>query len=56
MDSFTYEGAHRLACRVADYWHRQGRVVQVWPEHVTISGLYSVWVVRSDLVNGFPRG
>jgi hypothetical protein len=54
-DSFSHEGAQRLACRVADYWHRRGRVVQTWPERVVVSGLCAVWVVRSDLVNGFPR-
>jgi hypothetical protein len=55
MDNFTYEGAQRLAGRITDYWYRQGRKVQVWVARETLAGIPSVWVVRSDLVNGFPR-
>jgi hypothetical protein len=55
MDSFTYEGAATLAARIAAYWWRQRREVRVWVEKVAVAGLPSVWVVRSDLLNGFPR-
>jgi hypothetical protein len=55
MESFTYEGAATLAARIAAYWWRQRREVRVWVEKVAVAGLPSVWVVRSDLLNGFPR-
>lgn len=56
---FTQEGAEELARRVERYWRDRGYRVRAWTERVgtfepllRTSGWY---VVRSDLVNGWPR-
>lgn len=58
-DSFTREGADKLARSIRDYWARRGRAVNVWiePGEAYTNALRTgTWfVVRSDLVDGRPR-
>jgi hypothetical protein len=54
-DTFSRSGAESLARRIADYWLFRGHNVNTWVESVeTLTG--RVYVVRSDLVNGYPKG
>lgn len=59
-DSFAREGAEELARRIRDYWQRRGRSVEVRVE-ANRSGFAPAmratdwYVVRSDMVNGWPR-
>ncbi len=57
QDSFTQPGAERVAQRIREYWRRRDYVVSVWvepqPFHMAMREAY--WIIRSDLVNGWPR-
>jgi hypothetical protein len=63
-DTFTEAGARRLAFKIFTHWHQLGYLVRVDVEPTRLrmtdqagnSGYCGVdcWVVRSDLVNGFP--
>lgn len=59
-DSFDREGAEALARRICDYWQRRGKTVEVRVE-ANRSGFAPAmratewYVVRSDLLNGWPR-
>ncbi len=63
-DTFTLGGATRLANKIKRYWKQQGHEIAVWVEqtgYVTTEKDGSltpgrVHVVRSNLVNGMPRG
>jgi hypothetical protein len=54
-DNLTRAGATRLSYNIADYWRCQGYQVDVRVEVVYQFG-EGIWVVRSDLVNGWPKG
>lgn len=59
-DSFNREGAEQLAARIRAYWQRRGKTVDVRVEsnHTGYAPAMrgADWfVVRSDLVNGWPR-
>ncbi len=56
-DFMTEPLAERLRGRVERYWKKRGYEVESWTEqtgHRDHGG--SIWAVRSDLVNGYPRG
>ena len=63
-DSYSFEGAFRLAAKVEDYWHRRGhRNVKAEPysighfKFLPASGQARAlerFGVRSNLVNGLP--
>jgi len=54
-DLSTREGAERLVRRIKGYWKRRGCRVDADVEEVlsNVKG-GSVWVVRSDIINGAP--
>lgn len=56
-DRLTKTGANRLANTIREYWANLGYEVgvEVVQERVG-SGEGSAYVVRTDLVNGLPRG
>jgi hypothetical protein len=54
-DNLTRAGATRLSYQIRDYWECQGYTVQIRVEPATVFG-EAVWMVRSDLVNGWPKG
>jgi fatty acid-binding protein DegV len=56
-DTFTAEGAEMLAAKIAKHWAKQGHSVETWLEksYDTIAKR-TIYFVRSDLVNGLPRG
>jgi hypothetical protein len=54
-DNLGRAGATRLSYQIADYWRCQGYQVDVRVEHDSVFG-EGIWVVRSDLVNGWPKG
>jgi fatty acid-binding protein DegV len=56
-DTFTLEGAEMLAAKIARYWAKQGHTVDTWLEksYDTIAKR-TIYFVRSNLVNGMPRG
>lgn len=57
-DSFTREGAHRLARKIEEYWRAQGGPV---PRVAIVEGPFlpsmrsARFDVRSDMVNGKPQ-
>jgi hypothetical protein len=54
-EGFCASGAAKLADKVREYWMAQGYIPpKVWVEQ--IPELPSVHVVRSDMINGMPRG
>jgi hypothetical protein len=53
-DNLGRAGATRLSYQIADYWRCQGYQVDVRVEQEHVFG-EGVWVVRSDLVNGWPK-
>jgi len=56
-DSLTRRGAEFLASRLRNYWREQGSsTISVWiePAGPAAHPRASVWVVRSNLVNGNP--
>jgi hypothetical protein len=54
-DNLGRAGATRLSYQIRDYWECQGYAVSVRVELLHVFG-EGVWVVRSDLVNGGPKG
>jgi hypothetical protein len=54
-DNLGRAGATRLSYQIADYWRCQGYQVDVRVEQDSVFG-EGIWVVRSDLVNGWPKG
>jgi len=57
-DTFTHAGAMRLATKIHDYWGSRGYQVKTWIEE---GGWFNTlrnqaYFVRSDLINGLPRG
>jgi hypothetical protein len=55
IDALSRTGAHELAERIIQYWElRAYRPPKVWIEQ--IEGMTSVFIVRSDMVCGFPQG
>jgi hypothetical protein len=58
-DHLSYTGANALAQRIRDYWEAQGKTVRTRIEGygpINASGSHSVFAVRSDMINGMPRG
>jgi hypothetical protein len=65
-DSFTEDGAQRHARMIYEFWHLQGKYprIEVVPEKLSIADQNGnlnhsgrvVWVVKSDMRNGLPRG
>lgn len=65
LDNLSREGAQALADRLNDYWRAEGATkAQHWIEPVQHRGrkktgdahkeAVTMWVVRSNLVNGLP--
>jgi hypothetical protein len=54
-DNLGKAGATRLSYQIKDYWECQGYSVSVRVEIIHVFG-EGVWVVRSDMVNGWPKG
>jgi hypothetical protein len=54
-DNLGRAGATRLSYQIRDYWECQGYQVEVRVEPAHVLG-DCIWVVRSDLVNGWPKG
>lgn len=54
-DNLGRAGATRLSYQIADYWRCQGYQVDVRVEQDSVFG-EGIWVVRSNLVNGWPKG
>lgn len=60
-DTFTFEGAQRLANRIRRWWKAQGHEVLVWVEELPtptrddFTKRAASYQVRSNLVNGLPR-
>lgn len=54
-DSFGFYGANVLASKIRDYWLARGYDVQTVVDVETVFG-HSIWVVRSDMINGWPKG
>jgi hypothetical protein len=54
-DNLGKAGATRLSYQIKDYWECQGYEVSVRVEIAHVFG-EGIWVVRSDLVNGWPKG
>lgn len=51
----SQSGAQSLAARLAAYWHAQGYPkAKHWTEAVNPDLVGTIWVVRSNLVNGMP--
>lgn len=57
-DTFTHSGAMRLVTQIHDYWARRGYYVKTWVEEGTFLGALrgAGYYVRSDMINGLPRG
>lgn len=55
MDTLSRGGAELLARRIEDYWAKRGFKVNTTIKCVSVTDKGTVWIVRSDLVNGFPR-
>ena len=55
QDYLSRPGAEVLAQRIVHYWFARGFVIQT---QVIPSSVFHdiVWVVRSDMLNGHPRG
>jgi len=49
QDNMSHDGAERLARVIRHYWATEG--FYVFP---TVERSEGVWVVRSNMVNGFP--
>jgi hypothetical protein len=57
MPSFTAEGADRLMDKIARYWAKQGYAVEFRLEKVSDPiAKRPLYFVRSDMINGWPRG
>lgn len=54
MNTFSREGAAKLAARVKKYWMERGAYPDVWLEQAQ-DGDSTIFVVRSDMVDGKPR-
>lgn len=57
-DSLSSDGAHHLAARIREYWRAQGYVepyvhVEAIPNRSKDG--YSVYTIRSDMLDGLPR-
>ncbi len=52
----TLEGARLLAEKVQTYWEAQGIFVRVDLDQVRDHAGQAHYIVRSDMVNGAPRG
>lgn len=55
-DTFSEPEARAMAERIARYWDDQGYDVKVWVEEVPAKGGEPMYVVRSNLVGGWPVG
>lgn len=58
VDVLSLKRAERMADGIRAYWRAQGYEVATWVEHTPFHHKMrtAVIVVRSDLVNGLPRG
>ncbi len=54
-DTFSPTGAKRLADTIKEYWRKQGKAPNVEVQCENMGNLGSIFVVRSDMVNGLPR-
>lgn len=54
MNTFSREGAAKLAARVKKYWMERGAYPDVWLEQAEDRD-GTIFVVRSDMVDGKPR-
>ena len=54
-DNLSHEGAYVLAGKIRAYWMRKGHEVNVWVERFDLArGNMPIWVIRSDMLNGWP--
>ena len=56
MDNLCLDGARRLSAVIRDNWRRRGvePVLRVVPQ-ITSRNRESVWVIRSNMLNGCPQ-
>jgi hypothetical protein len=54
-DTLSHEGARELAFRIREHWSKRGYDVRTSIEHEVALGRLGVYVVRSDMIGGFPR-
>lgn len=55
-DSFTLDRAETLARKISRYWRNKGHQVRAWVEPIPGTEGEPMYQVRSDLINGAPRG
>lgn len=53
-DWHTRRGAHGLADRIRRYWAAKGFAVEVWLVSGTVDDHGTMFMVRSNLLNGLP--
>lgn len=51
----TKDTAERLAMQIREYWFSRGFVVKVYTTPISDQENTQNYIVRSDLVNGWPR-
>ncbi len=56
-DSFSFGGAHLLASRIKKFWRALGRSIEIRVEALPSRTVNdpTLWVVRSNMLNGLPR-
>ena len=55
MRTLSKKDAQRIADNIKIYWYSEGYLVNAYTERSTRYASCRDWVVRSDLLNGFPR-
>lgn len=50
------QNAEGLKHRIERYWREQGKRVRCWVEPIGNDNCYEHFAVRSDMLNGLPRG
>ena len=51
----TEAGAQEIANRIRRYWAVRGKRIDIWVEPMAATKSQTIFVVRSDMVNGSPR-
>lgn len=55
-DWMTADNARRLAKRIETYWAVRGQHVYTTVTRESTSNGAGIYVIRSDMVDGYPRG
>lgn len=53
-DNLTREGALRLADKIKQYWEDKGKEIILSLEKCGSSSNFSLWGIRSNMINGKP--